>query len=131
MTLFPFSCHAEIPERLPTTERVYAIYGDFVEINCPVNLKQGTPWEYNWTTPRRSVVDGCPSQHVFFATYNDSGWFTCTVRDRKLRQYVYDGSKYDVTSSIELVILSGKVSLKVSLKQENGKIQLLKVGIHS
>ena len=101
-------------EALDASAPMYAVVGDYIEVQCQINRTSTALWEYSWETPRNQSISGCPVHYVTSAQPADQGQYYCIVRDPVVRQYFAQYAinislaMFSVRTSKELIVLSGK-----------------------
>ena len=90
---------------------IYTVVNDYVDIQCPINLTLSSSLEYNWTTPQEQSGGGCSVYHTPPVTLNDQGFYNCTVRDKKLRNYEAPESLSTTLPTYVVVLQGMKLSI--------------------
>ena len=86
---------------------IYTVVNDYVDIQCPVDLRLSSSLDFTWTTPQNQSQDGCPVFYLTAVQGQDAGFYNCTVRDKQLRDYSAPAS-LSTTYPTQVVVLQSK-----------------------
>ena len=105
LSFVSFSVRPEPPTNPNLT--IYTVVNDYVDIQCPVDLRLSSSLDFTWTTPQNQSQDGCPVFYLTAVQGQDAGFYNCTVRDKQLRDYSAPAS-LSTTYPTQVVVLQSK-----------------------